>query len=227
MPRNFSDKSFWNPATTKVNYSSVAIPGETNSLFQNLGLPCPPEYGSQDDVGKRGVFTEVDMVPIASSQFLNSTGHALYGGIYQLVLVDSGATAANIGPGKAAFFLDTLSAAGSAAGSGALAYAVTSEDQAIAINQFCGVFLYAATPGQYTFIQVHGKALVQYRATVTATTAGGTIVVQGAGTGVFDCPTQTGSITLATYGTVIGNAISTPTNAAIGTVQMRNLQGRY
>mgnify|MGYP006267301337 CR=1 FL=1 len=122
MPRNFVNKSAWNVATQKVNATSVAIAGETNSLFQNLGLPAPPQYGSQDDVGKRFLFTELDMVPIASSLYELATGQQVYGGVYQLVFIDSGATAANIGPGKAAFHLDTLT--GGASGSGALVYAV-------------------------------------------------------------------------------------------------------
>jgi hypothetical protein len=224
MPRNFADKSAWNAATGRLNATSVAIPGETNSLFQNLGLPCPPEYGSQDDVGKRFVMTENDLVPLSSSQYANSANAKLYGGIYQLVLLDSGATAANVAPGTGAYLLDT--ATGGAAGSGALNYSVTSADQAISVQHLCGVFLYAATVGQYTWIQVHGKCPVQYIATVTATTAGSTVIVSGTA-GKFDAPTQSGSPTFAQMGTILGNAISTPANGALGTVFMRNLQGRY
>lgn len=229
MPVNFSDKSFWNVATTKVNATSAAQAGETNSLFQNLGLPSPPAYGSQQDVGKRVVLSEADMVPLASSLFELASGSALFGGMYQLVFIDSGATAANIGPGKAAFIKDTLTSG--AAGSGALVYAVTDESQAASFNQLCGVFLFAATPGQYTFIQVHGKAIVQYRATVTLATVAGAVLLQGAGTGVFDSIAAATAIVAGTAGAAIGSyvgqAISAPANGALGTVQLRPLFGRY
>lgn len=224
MPRNFVDKSAWNTATTKVNATAVPIAGETNSIFQNLGLPCPPLYGSQDDVGKRFLLTENDMVPLASSQYLLSTGAALYGCIIQLVPVDSGATAANIAPGLGAYLLNT--ATGGAAGSGAQQYTVTSADQAISTQHLCGVFTYASPVSDFTWIIVHGKCPVQYIATVTATTAGGTIIVSGTA-GKFDVPTQSGNPTFAQMGTILGNAISTPANGALGTAIMRNLQGRY
>lgn len=224
MPRNFVDKSAWNAATGRLNNTSVAIPGETNSLFQNLGLPSPPEYGSQDDVGKRFLMTENDMIPLSASQYAISTGATLYGAVYQLVLVDSGATAANIAPGLGAFIKDQST--GGAAGSGALAYAVTTADQAVSVQHLIGVYLFAATPGQYTWIAVHGKVPVQYIATVTATTAGGTIILSGTA-GKFDVPTQSGSPTFAQMGTILGNAISTPANAALGTALMRNFGGRY
>ena len=229
MPRNFSDKSFWNVATTKVNATSVPVAGETNSLFQNLGLPCPPAYGSQDDVGKRVVLSEVDMFPGASSQYQLSTGPQLYGGLYELVFVDSGATAGNIGPGKAAFLKDVITGGGT--DSGALIHAVTTEDQAASFNQITGIFLFAATPGQYTFIQVHGKAIVQYRAAVTNAAVTGAVMLQGAGTGVFDSIAAATAIVAGTanaaIGSYVGQAISVPANGAIGTVQLRPLFGRY
>jgi hypothetical protein len=225
MPRNFTDKSGWNSATTKLNATSVPIAGETNSLFQNLGLPCPPAYGSQDDVGKRFLLTESDLVPLASSQFLLASGAAMFGCIVQLVLLDSGATAANVAPGLAAFILNT--ATGGAAGSGALAYSVTDESHTVALSHLCGTFLFAATPGQYTYIAIGGKIPVQYRAAVTANTQGGAIIVQGAGTGVFDCPAQGGAPTFGQWGQIIGNAISQPANGAIGTVFTKYLLGRY
>lgn len=229
MPRNFTDKSFWNVATTKVNATSVPVAGEINSLFQNLGLPCPPQYGSQDDVGKRVCLAEIDMYPIASSQYQLSTGQQLYGGIYELVYVDTAATAANIGPGKAAFLLDTV--AGGGTDSGALVHCVTDESHAASFNQLCGVFLFAAAVGTYTFIQVHGKAVVQYRAAVTNAAVTGAIMLQGAGTGVFDsiaaATAIVGGTAGAAIGSYIGQAISVPANGAVGTIQMRPMFGRY
>jgi len=220
MPRNFTDKSLWNPANPALNDVNVTILGEVNSFFANLGATSAPQYGSQDDNGKRVVFSEADLA--SGSLYLNSTLQQLYGGIYQVVFVDSGATAANIGPGLAAFALNT----GTVSGTGAINYCVTTADQAVSVQHMIGVFLFAATPGNYTVIQVHGKCPVQYIATVTATTAGSTIILSGTA-GKFDAPTQSGSPTLAQMGTILGNAISAPANGAIGTVLMRNLDGRY
>ena len=228
-PINFSDKSFWNAAVSDLNATSVAAVGEVNSLFQNLGLPSPPAYGSQQDLGKRGVFTEADLVPQASSRFLQASGIALYGGMYQLVYIDTAATAANIGPGKAAFHLDTV--AGGAAGSGALVYAVTDESHAGNFQQIAGIFLFAATPGQYTYVQVHGKAPVQYRAAVTNGAVTGGVIVAGLGTGVFDSVAAATAVVFGTagaaLGSYVGQAISVPANGAIGTIQMRSFFGRY
>ncbi len=221
MPRNFTDKSLWNPANPALNEVNVTLLGEVNSFFANIGATSGPQYGSQDDIGKRVVFSELDLTASASL-YLATTLQQLYGGIYQPVYIDSGATAGNIAPGLAAFLLNT----GTTAGTGAVNYCVTTADQAVSVQHMIGVFLYAATPGNYTVVQVHGKAPVQYIATVTATTAGGTIMLSGTA-GKFDCPTQTGNPTFAQMGTIIGNAISTPANGAIGTVVMRILQGRY
>lgn len=228
-PVNFSDKSIWNAPTTDLNFTSVPIPGETNSLFQNLGLPTAPLYGSQQDVGKRICLKELELNPIAGSRYLNSAGQALYGGMYQLVLLDSGATVANVGPGKAAFFLDT--ATGGGAGSGAQTYSVTDESHAGNFKQIAGIFLFAATAGQYTFIQVSGKAVVQYRAAVTSAALTGAIIVAGLGTGVFDSVAAATAVVFGTagaaLGTYVGEAISVPANGAIGTVQLRSLFARY
>jgi hypothetical protein len=142
----------------------------------------------------------------------------------QLVLLDSGATSGNVGPGLGAFILDTATGGGS--GSGATSYSVTDESHAVALTHLCGTFLYAATPGQYTYIAIGGKIPVKYRATVTAATAGGCIIIQGAGTGVFDCPAA-GNLTFILSGEAIGYAISTPANGAVGTVFTKALFGRY
>lgn len=221
MPRNFTDKSLWNPANPDLNNVNVALLGVVNSFFANLGATSAPAYGSQDDNGKHVVFSEAELTA-TSSLYVSATLQALYGGIYQVVKIDTGATAANIGPGLACFIKDV----GTTSADGASVYSVTTADQATSVQQMIGVFLVAATPGNYTVVQVHGKCPVQYIATVTATTAGGTIILSGTA-GKFDCPTQSGSPTFAQMGTILGNAISTPANGAIGTVLMRTLQGRY
>jgi hypothetical protein len=222
MPINFADKSAWNSAFSQINNMNVATVGEVNQILSNIGATV--NYGSQGDLGKRLILTEAEMTA-SGSLYVLSTGQQLYGGIYQLVQVDSGATAANISAGRAAFLLTT--ATSGATGSGATGYVVTDEANTLALTQIIGVFLNAVTPGNFCFVQVHGRAPVKYRATVTATTAGSAIMLTGAGDGTFDAPTQSGNPTFLQLHQIVGTAISNPANAAVGTMQMRILQGRY
>jgi len=226
-PRNFTDKSFWNVATNDLNNTNVATLGELNSVIQALVVSggAVPLYGSQGDLGKRVCFAESDLVPLASSQYLLSTGTAEFGGIYQAVQVDSGATAANVAAGKAAFVLET--ATGGSAGSGALGYVVTDEAHALALTLIGGVYLNSITPGNFGFIQVHGKANVLFNAAITDTTIGDTVVVKGAGDGTFDALAGATAATNLTVGKTIGYALIAPVAANLKIVQMTRMIGRY
>jgi hypothetical protein len=210
---NFADKSLWNPGNIALNNVNVATIGELNAMFAAQGLQI--NYGSQDDLGKRIVIAEKD----AADYSLTTVG-TLYGGIYQLVHVNASATAANVKQGTTAFFLDGTSNAG------AVIYDVTDGAHFVAIGQIAGVFLNAITPGNYGFIQVHGKCTVQYITTVTATTAGSAIIPSGTA-GLWDAPTQSGNPTFLQFNQVLGVSISNPANGALGTVQMGILRGRY
>lgn len=214
----FSDKSLWNTAFTAVNNCNVATVGEVNQMFQNAGAPAgeAPLYGSQDDLGKRIILTEfgATLVP-----YLASANGTLYGGVYQLVQLSASATSAKAVVGMAAYLLATST--------NAQGYVVTDESHAAALTHICGVFLNTITPGNYGFIQVHGKVNVQYRASVTATTAGGAIIPTGDGSGTFDCPTQSGNPTYLTVNQIIGNALVNPANGALTAIQMKLLLGRY
>lgn len=210
---NFADKSLWNPGNIALNNVNVATIGEVNAMFAAQGLQI--NYGSQDDLGKRIVIAEAD----AASWSLTSVG-TLYGGVYQLVHVNASATAANVKQGTTAFALDGT------ANAGAQTYDVTDGAHLVALGQIAGVFLNAITPGNYGFIQVHGKATVQYIATVTATTAGSAIIPSGSA-GLWDAPTQSGNPTFLQFAQVIGVSISNPANGALGTVQMGIFRGRY
>lgn len=226
MPNNFTDKSFWNAATNFLNNTNVATLGELNTVIQALGGNVVPQYGSQGDLGKRCVFTEGDLTPIAASKFLLSTATALFGGIYQAIQVDTAATAANVAAGKAAFILDT--AAGGAANSGALGYVVTDEAHALALTLIAGVFLNSITPGNFGFIQVHGKAVVLYNGALTDPgVVGDSVVVKGAGDGTFDALALATATTNLTMGKNIGFAIQASVISSLKTVQMRGLLGRY
>lgn len=225
MPLNFTDKSFWNAATNFLNSTNVATLGELNTVIQALGGNSVPLYGSQGDQGKRCVFSEADLTPIAASKYLLSTGTALFGGIYQAVAVDTAATAANVAAGKAAFILDTQ--AGGGANSGALNYVVTDEAHALALTLIGGVFLNSITPGNMGFVQVHGKAQVLYNGAITDATIGDSVVVKGAGDGTFDALALATATTNLTMGKNIGYAIQLPVISVLKTVMMTRLVGRY
>lgn len=225
MPGNFTDKSFWNSATTFLNNTNVATLGELNTVIQALGGSVIPQYGSQDDLGKRCMFFERDLQPASASKFVVSTAQQLFGGVYQAVKVDTAATAANVAAGKAAFILDTQ--AGGTAGSGALNYVVTDEAHALALTLIAGVFLNSITPGNFGFIQVHGKVDVLYNGVVTDLTVGDPVVVKGAGDGTFDALALATAATDLTVGKTIGYAIIAPAAGTQKAVMMNWLRGRY
>lgn len=224
MPRNFTDKSFWNAATNFLNATNVTTLGEFNSVIAGLG-GGPINYGSQDDIGKRFIASEADLVPASASKFILSTATALFGGIYQAVQVDAGATAGNVAAGKAAFILET--ATGGAAGSGALGYVVTDEAHAIAIGLMAGIFLNSVTPGNFGFIQVHGKAQCLYNAAITDATVGDIVVVKGAGDGTFDALAAGTAVTDVVVAKNIGLALVAPVAGQIKNVHLTRLFGRY
>src|SRR5208282_1556361 len=165
MPRNFSDKSFWNAAPGfGVNNVNVATLGEVNAMLALAGATIA--YGSQDDLGKRFILSE------AEASIYQYGSNAIYGAIYQPVYVDSGATAAEVAVGKVAFTKDT----GTTAGTGAKTYAVTGQGGADAVDLIAGVFLNTITPGNYGIICVGGKVAVKYRNTPSVTPAVGDYV---------------------------------------------------
>lgn len=211
MPINFSDKSLWNvQAAGGINNVNVSTLGELNQIMLAAGAVIP--YGSQGDLGKRLVVTEAE----AASLSYTTTG-TLYGGIYQPVQVSSAATAANVARGKAAFLLD----------SGASGYVVTDYAHADILSGVVGVFLNSVTPGNYGFVQVHGKASCLFGATLTDTSANDAVVVNLANAdGTFDALATT-AITALLLGKWIGQCIVAPTASTISTVFLKALMGRY
>lgn len=211
---NFVDKSFWNPGNIALNNVNVPIVGEVNAMFAAQGLQI--NYGSQDDLGKRICIQEREAIAYS----LTTVG-TLYGGIYQLVQVSSAATAANVAVGKAAFLQD------GAANVGAQGYVVTDEAHEDAVGLIAGVFLNSITPGNFGFIQVHGKASVLFNGVLTDNTLGDIVVVKGAGDGTFDAIAAGTAVTSVIMSKYIGNAIQQPVISVLKTVQMRPLFGRY
>lgn len=204
MPINFTDKSLWNVANPAINNVNVATLGEINSVLNAAGVTV--NYGSQGDLGKRIVFTEAEV-----ANYTYATNGTLYGGIYQAVLVDSGATAANVARGKVAFLKV----------SGASTYSVTDQANADSVNLVAGVFLNSITPGNYGIIQVAGKVSVKVT-TVTSHALGVALVVGATGDGTVDVATA------PTVNNMIGNALVDPaTTGTIYAAQTKFLFGRY
>jgi hypothetical protein len=217
IAKNFTDKSLFNPAF-KLNNVNVPTLGQINSLLQAAGVILG--MGGQDDIGKRLCIADID----GPDWSLAATG-TLFGGIYQAVQVDAGATAANIFPGAAAYLLDT--ATGGGANSGSNGYVVTDSAHALATNLGCGVFLNAITPGQFGFIQISGKATVKYTAAPASLVAGCAVVFKGVTAGTFDTVLDATAITGALLSAFVGNSIQAPAANALGTIFIKTLLGRY
>jgi hypothetical protein len=218
MPRNFVDKSLWNTQLA-VNNVNVPIVGQVNGIFAGIGgLPGTPVYGSQGDTGKIICLSDAEA---AAFSFL--TNGTLFGGLYQLVQLDTAATSANALVGMAAFLLDT--AAGGAENSGSQGYVVTDQAHAIATTHCVGVFLNTITPGNFGFIQVAGKATVQYTAAVTSASQSSSVTSTGATAGTFDAIVA--ALTGITEPSVIGTRIQVPANAGLKTIHMQGMRIRF
>jgi hypothetical protein len=148
-----------------------------------------------------------------------SKTNTCYNGLYQLVLSKSGSTASPA-RGLPAFWTTRST------------FEVSPDASATLEGDFAGVYLNAPTKGQYTIIQVAGKATAQMRATVTST-AIGALVYQLSGTSTFDAWTdaiaaaQAGAGAAAVLGVknVVGIAIEAPANGGLKLVSLwgRNL----
>jgi hypothetical protein len=152
-----------------------------------------------------------------SSQ-VSAGGNPLMGGAYQWVNVDSGASAANVIPGNAAYIkLDSGATAGALPETDYSGYVVTDYSHLDAASLFAGVFLNAITPGNWGFIWVGAG-----RATVNIGTANstslGAIVNAGDAAGGFSTATGTTPST-----TTIGTAVTTPAAGKTAVVYSPNI----
>ena len=225
MPINFTDKSLWNVAgSSAINACNVSTIGEINSLLATAGVPV--NYGSQQDLGKRVVITDAEFA--SKPQWYNTSNGTLYGGVFQAVYIDPGATVANLTVGKIAYIKSNTNSLG--VDTGDQVYAVTDSAHADSTSLIAGICLTpTVTAGNYTIIQVHGKASVQFTATLTATgSIGATVVAGGATAGTADVPTQSGNPTYANIMLILGTVIqAAAANATISPVQLWRLFGRY
>ncbi|HEY3620753.1 MAG TPA: hypothetical protein VGK96_28450 [Candidatus Sulfotelmatobacter sp.] len=162
----------------------VFIPGFLNTCNS------PSQFGQQDAYGTQYPSGTTAGKAIAmgpqEAQNLAAPGTQLFDGFYQWVQVDSGATAANVAAGLAAFIkLDSGPTQGAIPETSYEVPQVTSEDQVVigggSTNLFAGVFLNSITPGNWGFIfNGGGRATVALSGTISA--AIGSIVNVGTGT---------------------------------------------
>lgn len=188
--RNFTDKALWLNAGVQVNNINVSSLGQISTV-----APGPVNYGGQDDWGKRIEISNDDI-----KTYTNTTNGTLYGALYQMVQVDSGATAANVKTGTMAFLKDQVAGVGTPV--------VTSEDKATAADIVAGIFLNAIAPGNYGVICVAGKVNALFAGSFTnAGGAIGDLVGAGKGSGALDdIAAKGGTVT----GYVIGEALAAP-----------------
>jgi hypothetical protein len=147
----------------------------------------------------------------------------LYAGRYRRVLVDSGATAANVKTGTIGLMpsLAAVIADGDPLGK-PTENIVTSYDQAggsgTAVRPV--VFLNSITPGNFGFVQELGIATVLGKASLTnATPAPQDIIIFGA-SGLADDPTQSTSLTYALQKQILGTAIDLPKQGGLFRIQL-------
>lgn len=169
------------------------------------GLPIP---------GSGLVLGDYCDLSLAEAASYSTTALPLYEGRYQFVLVDSGATAANVKRGTIAMWTTVAKTD----------FCVTSYDKALAASLTIGVFLNAITPGNYGFIQVAGRATV-LPGTLTATGAVGDPVIATTA-GVVDVPSGN-VLTFALLGQYIGKALQVLTSATAGQMKIEIPFGSY
>ena len=214
MPRNFTDKAIWGSNLSSgfgLNVMNAALAGQISASGPGNQTSQPSVYCSSDDVGKRLYIPQRDI----SMYFLPANG-TCFAGMYQLVKVDSGATAANVAVGKVAYYLD----------SGLSSFAVTDEAHATSNAVAVGFFLNSITPGNYGFIFIGGgKVNAAFKAGITnGTPAAGDNVVAGGGSGLVD---DASAKTVAPTGLFIGRAVAAPASSTTSAIWVSSPMGLY
>jgi hypothetical protein len=152
----------------------------------------------------------------------NSAIATLYGGFYQYVKLYSGAATPALG--QALFWDLPRDVAG--------AYQVTTAQAPSGTDVACqaaGVCITGGiwTPGNYAFIQIAGRATVQYRGTLTDAGAINGPVYVGTGTGadlgLFDV-IEAAAVATGDIRRFAGTQITAAANAALGQIALRTLR---
>lgn len=173
------------------------------------GVPLTSPSGSivQSYAGQLGAKLSVDTTE--ASNLSDSATATLFAGVYQYVqfyLSSSGANAR----GQIVFWQTASS------------YIVTPDVTAATQGLIAGITLAAITKGNYGWIQIQGKAMVKFKATLTAATpaAGDLIIVDQAPTNAADDPTQSGNPTYLIAKSILGVADVAPGGGTISAVDL-------
>ena len=157
--------------------------------------------------------TQGDIIFLSASEALalSAPTTTLYEGIYQLVLVDSAATAANCTIGKAAY---TKYATG--------INVVTDAAHADSVNMFAGVFIiptaFTPTPGNYVYIfRGQGRVLASFGALTNGAPAIGDVVATAGTVGLFDDTSAT-----AVSARTVGYAVAAPAASTSSVILIQN-----
>jgi hypothetical protein len=199
MPSNFVQQI--DRIVSKISNANDPLPGQ--SVSSGTGAP---QYGGQ--VGCRVCLGNDDPA------IVNSISPVLYGGIYQYVQFLLTATKA-AAQGLLAFWSTDST------------YIVTN-DEPTGSSDIAGVCLNSVTKGNYGWIQIAGKATVQYRATLTKVTpATGDLVIGAALTvtpGVVDIIADATNLTSVQARSIVGIVVGSPPafpGGVLGTVRLR------
>jgi len=152
------------------------------------------------------------------------TANVLFGGAYQFVQVDSGATASEIAAGRIAFLkLDPGGTTGLQPEKGFTNMVVTGQTTNDANNLWAGVFINTITPGNWGFIFVGGGMVeATYASSLTAGQAIGDIVgVKATSGGLFDDISATVLGPLA-----LGIAVTAPVANGTSAIYMPTIRER-
>lgn len=151
--------------------------------------------------GGRFYLTDAQAAALSSSYF------PCYGGWYRVVLVDSGATAANIGYGKVGAMVTVAKGKN----------VVTDAANVLSLGAVPVIFLGTVTPGQYTIVQDMNEGEAALLVGTNQTIAVGSVLVATA-TGVVNL---SGAISLATLITTVAMAeaaVTTPASLTLTAV---------
>jgi hypothetical protein len=200
MPNNFVHQI--DRIVSKLSNANDPLPGQ--SVSSGTGAP---QYAGQ--VGCRVCLGNDD------PSIANSSSPTLFGGIYQYVQFLLTATKA-AAQGLLAFWSTDST------------YIVTN-DEPTGVSDIAGICLNSVSKGNYGWIQIAGKAQVQYRAVLTKTTpaVGDLVLAAALGSvtpGVVDILADATNITSVQarmmIGIVVGTAPAFP-GGGIGTVRLR------
>ena len=164
-------------------------------------------YPSGSNVGKMIELGDNEAANLTAPQAIQASagGNPLFGGAYQIVKVDSGATVANVIPGNAAYIkLDSGVTAGALPETAYESMTVTDYANLDNASLFAGVFLNPITPGNCGIIFVGAGRTTVNVGTATSTSLGA-IVNSGSTGGGFDTASGTTQDTKT-----IGQAVTVP-----------------